>query len=62
MAMCDRCGKEFNYMEELHRQRMDIYLKVDDIDINRQKIKKWKHIYLCPECDTEMCRFYGDFV
>lgn len=58
MAICDRCGSEFNYMDELRNERMDIYIKVKDRDINNKAIKKWKHIYLCPKCDDDMWRFY----
>lgn len=59
MAICNRCGREFNYMQELKDQKLDIYLKTEERDINGKKIKKWRHMYTCPMCDAEM---YGKFI
>ena len=56
--LCERCGAEFIYMDELKEQKLDIYVKVKVKDINGKTIHRWVHAPLCPDCDKDMFRHY----
>lgn len=58
--ICDRCGAEFVYMQELTRSlKMDIYVKREFTNINGKRDHRWERCRLCPDCDTEM---YAKFI